>query len=159
MKKVRMILRAYGNPDFGQHCDIGEILVAEATDPEDWEDEFRDYCAWYREHGGSEYLGGGNWGFQTGMVFGQNDEGVHYLGRFSYNGRYWPDGSEDELWATPKKEIIKAKAMLIGGKTGVHAIDYDTGKPYELPLLSIKQYKKLLEEEEAKWRAEYGLAQ
>lgn len=158
MKKVRMLLRAYGNPDFGQHCDIGEIVVAEAKNLKNWKEEFAAHCEWYREHGASDYMGGGNWGPHCGMVFGTDDKGTHYLGRFSYNCRFWAPGTENELWAPDKKTILKAKVMILTGKTGVHAID-DDGKPYEMPLWPLVKLKATIEEETAKWRAEAGIAQ
>jgi len=130
-----MTLKAYGNPDHGQFADVMDPLNY-AYDGEDWEDEFREAAVWYRDE---HNLGGGNWGPVTGMVFEVSGKGLDYVGRYSYNGRFWPKGSEDELYPPSKYEKLDAAKQAFSKKI--------------IPFLEMKaEYDKIA----AEFEAQYG---
>ena len=82
-KPYKVLLRGMGNPDHRQYVDIAPTTMVECDD-----------LAWCKR-AVSEFihmheLGGGNWGPQCGKVFHLGE----YIGRISYNGRFWDKDTE-----------------------------------------------------------------
>lgn len=128
-----MLLRGVGNPDFQQYADIAPtVRVARET-----VEELKEEYIWYRtEHD----MGGGNCGREHGVVFEKADGGLKYVGRFSYNGRYWDKDSDSGDYLPTHKDLSSAVAKLS-------------------KCISIEQLKELIAEEEAKWQKQWGVAQ
>jgi len=102
-----MFMQGVGNPDFQQYAPIAPLTVS-VCDDEDWGKKFKDEFVWYREEFN---LGGGNCGFKTGAVWKKEGDVYEYVGRFSYNGRYWPE-AEDEYVKVPNGEKMQMRRLL-----------------------------------------------
>lgn len=114
MNKIVVSLRGQGNPDFSQFSDVAPTLLVWCQDKEEAKKVVMNYQAYWD-------LGGGNCGLDHGTCFYVDGDAVDYMGRFSYNGRYWPYGEDThresvrsfmdaEIQRTIKK--IKSKRLL-----------------------------------------------
>lgn len=82
---MHVLLKAVGNPDFGQYGEMAPTTWLEVDDLA----QARKVCLGYID---AHQLGGGNWA--GGEV---RDDGKQ-VARVSYNGRVWsPDGAEITL--------------------------------------------------------------
>lgn len=111
---VMMMLHGVGNPDRNQYADIGPVLVVVAKS-EDFHEEFKEALLWYtREHD----VGGGNCGWDHGMVMELTDDGVRYLGRISYNGSWHaPSPIGEDPRKPPRGEVLKTLASIAEATT------------------------------------------
>ncbi len=80
-----LVLVAPGNPDHSQFAPVADPRVVALAHPEDGVVDCRAYR--YRND-----MGGGNWVCNCGAVYDRKLKVV--VGRFSYNLRYWPIGTD-----------------------------------------------------------------
>ena len=82
-----VMLVGYGNPDFGQDPKkkVSEPMQGLAGSIPRGSDMVREYI-------GNFQLGGGNWVNEAGETI---DSEGRYVGRYSYNGRFWPVHSKE----------------------------------------------------------------
>lgn len=85
-ESMTLILESLPNPDFGQSRPLSPPMKVKIKSMEEGRRVCQQYIVQYR-------LGGGNWRGKAGRVV---DSSGGYLGRFSYNGRWWPATEEED---------------------------------------------------------------
>ena len=89
-KEYLVMLSGEGNPDFRQYAPIAPPTSKRMPTLKEAKQLCKDYIrAWN--------LGGGNWVCEAGKVFVVVGDRCKFVGRFSYNGRFWRNTQANKL--------------------------------------------------------------